>query len=60
MLVALFTVMALVVATPLIAAVLVSIASRREDRACTLAGRPPGLVGAAARQIVDISGQLRE
>jgi len=48
----LLVVAALVAGAPLIAAVLVSFASVREDAAKTLAGRPPGLVARAARQLL--------
>ncbi len=44
---------AIVVSTPLAAMVLVSIASRREDRAQTLTRRPAGIFEASARRIVD-------
>lgn len=43
---------ALVVGAPLVAAVLVSIASIHEDAAKSLAGRPPGLLAAAARRLL--------
>jgi hypothetical protein len=43
---------ALVAGTPLIAAVLVSVASVREDGAKSLAGRPPGPVARAARRLL--------
>lgn len=38
--------------TPLVAAVLVTFASLREDRAKSLAGEPPGLLTAAARRLL--------
>ena len=44
---------AIVISTPLAAMVLVSIASRREDRAQTLTRRPAGIFEASARRIVD-------
>ena len=43
---------AVVVAAPLAAAVLVTVASLREDSARSLAGRPPGLLAAAARRLL--------
>lgn len=43
---------ALVVGAPLVAAVLVSVASIHEDAAKSLAGRPPGLLTAAARRLL--------
>ena len=43
---------AVVVAAPLVAAVLVTVASLREDSAQTLTGRPPGLITAAARRLL--------
>jgi hypothetical protein len=43
---------ALVVGSPLIAAVLVTIASRREDSAGSLTGRPHGPVEATARRLL--------
>jgi hypothetical protein len=52
MLVALVIAMAIVVSSPLAAAVLVSIASRREDRAQTLARCPGGPFRASARRVV--------
>jgi hypothetical protein len=52
MLVALVIAMAIVVSCPLAAAVLVSIASRREDRAQTLARCPGGPFRASARRVV--------
>jgi hypothetical protein len=45
-------VLAAVVSVPVVAAVLVSVASRREDREWTLAGPAPGPVQLAARRIV--------
>jgi len=44
--------LALVLSVPVAAAVLVSVASRREDREWTLAGPAPGPARAAARRIV--------
>lgn len=43
---------ALLVSAPIIAAVLVSIASRREDHAWTLAGQAPGIIASAARRVL--------
>ncbi len=48
----LLVVAALVVGAPLAAAVLVTLASHREDFAHSLAGRPPGLLAAAARALL--------
>jgi hypothetical protein len=45
-------ILAAAVSVPLVAAVLVSVASRREDRDWTLAGPPPGPARTAARRIV--------
>ena len=50
--VVLLVVVAVVVGAPLGAAVLVTLASLREDAARTLAGRPPGPFAAAARRLV--------
>jgi hypothetical protein len=52
MAVALLVVAALVVGAPIGAAVLVTLASHREDLAHSLAGRPPGLLAAAARALL--------
>lgn len=46
---------ALLAAAPLIAAVLVSVASVREDAAKSLAGFPPGLLARAARRLLQAS-----
>jgi hypothetical protein len=43
---------ALLAAAPIVAAVLVSVASVREDAAKSLAGRPPGLLTRAARRLL--------
>ncbi len=48
----LLVVVALVVGAPIVAAVLVTVASHREDLAHSLAGRPPGLLAAAARALL--------
>jgi hypothetical protein len=45
---------AVVVALPLIAAALVSIASRREDSGKTLLGRAPDRLDAAARRLLSV------
>jgi hypothetical protein len=43
---------AVVVAVPLVAAVLVTVASLREDSAQSLTGRAPGVLTAAARRLL--------
>jgi hypothetical protein len=43
---------ALLAGAPLVAAVLVSVASVREDAAKSLAGHPPGLLARAARRLL--------
>jgi hypothetical protein len=48
----LLVIAALVVGAPLAAAALVTLASHREDLAHSLAGRPPGLLAAAARALL--------
>ena len=48
----LLVVAALVVAAPIAAALLVTLASHREDFSHSLAGRPPGLLAAAARALL--------
>jgi hypothetical protein len=48
----LLVVAAVVVGAPLGAAVLVTVASHREDATHTLAGRPPGPFAAAARRLL--------
>lgn len=48
----LLVVAAVVVAAPLAAAVLVTVASLREDSARSLTGRPPGLLAAVARRLL--------
>jgi hypothetical protein len=50
----LLAVAAVVVAAPLAAAVLVTVASLREDASKSLAGRPPGLLTAAARRLLSL------
>ncbi len=56
MIIALF-VIAVVVSMPIIAAVLVSVASRREESARSLCEPAPGVVQAAARRIVGFRSQ---
>jgi hypothetical protein len=51
----LLVVAAVVVGAPLGAAVLVTVASHREDAARTLAGRPPGPFAAASRRLLSMS-----
>jgi hypothetical protein len=51
----LLVVAAVVVGAPVGAAVLVTVASLREDAAHTLAGRPPGPFAAAARRLLCMS-----
>ena len=46
---------ALVAGAPLVAAVLVSVASVREDAAKSLAGHPPGLLSGAVRRLLQAS-----
>lgn len=48
----LLVVAALVVGAPIAAAVLVTLASHREDFSRSLGGRPPGLLSAAARALL--------
>jgi hypothetical protein len=48
----LLVVAALVVAAPIAAAMLVTLASHREDFSRSLAGRPPGPLAAAARALL--------
>ena len=48
----LLVIAALVVAAPIAAAVLVTLASHHEDFSRSLAGRPPGLLAAAARALL--------
>lgn len=50
----LLVVAALVVGAPLAAAVLVTLASHREEMAHSLAGRPPGTLAAAARALLGL------
>lgn len=48
----LLVIIALVVGAPLLAAVLVTIASLREESFRSLAGRPPGFLAALARRLL--------
>jgi hypothetical protein len=48
---------AVVVVAPIIAALLVSVASLREDSGRTLAGRPPGRIAALARRLLCLHTQ---
>jgi len=50
----LLAVAAVVVAAPLVAAVLVTVASLREDASRSLGGRPPGVLTAAARRLLGV------
>jgi hypothetical protein len=43
------------IAAPIVAAVMVSVASRREDARCTLAGPARGHIDASARRILGFS-----
>ncbi|HUD39645.1 MAG TPA: hypothetical protein VMR14_22295 [Streptosporangiaceae bacterium] len=51
--IAIFTIIAVVVSMPIVAMVLVSIASNREDSALSLGGPPRSALQAAARRVVD-------
>jgi hypothetical protein len=50
----LFVLAALVAGAPIIAALLVSVASRREDAERSLTGRAPGWVTSAARRLLRV------
>jgi hypothetical protein len=45
---------AVIVAAPLVAAVLVTVASLHEDASRSLGGRPPGVLTAAARRLLGV------
>jgi hypothetical protein len=61
MLIGLFVIALVVTCAPIAAAVVVSVASRREDADCTLgAGPAPGPLRGLARQIVDFSSEVPE
>ncbi len=45
---------ALIVGAPILAAILVSVASLREDARHSLAGRPPGRLAAAVRRLLSV------
>ena len=45
---------ALMVGTPILAAILVAVASLREDAHRSMAGRPPGKLAAAARRLLSV------
>jgi hypothetical protein len=53
MIIALFVIMAVVVSMPMVAIVVVSMASHREDAAYSLGGPPQGMVQAVARRVLD-------
>jgi hypothetical protein len=55
----LLVVAAVVVAAPLGAAMLVTIASRHEEAGRTLTGRPPGLLTACARRLLRVPAAVR-
>ena len=57
MVVVLFVVAATLTSAPIIVAVLVGVASRREDCAWTLAGLAPGAVQAVARRILGLQSR---
>jgi hypothetical protein len=57
---AITVVAAVLTSVPVIAVILVSVASRLEDREWTLAGPPPGPGGAIARRIVGLHSQGTE
>jgi hypothetical protein len=50
-------VIGIVVSMPIVAAVVVSVASRREEAALSLRGPAPGVVQAAARRILDFHSE---
>jgi hypothetical protein len=53
MIVLLIAISAVAISAPVVAAVLVSMASRYEDAAWTLGDQPPGRICAAGRRLVD-------
>jgi len=57
MVIVLFVVAAALTGVPIIVVVLVSVASRREDYAWTLAGLAPGTVQAAARRVLGLQSR---
>jgi hypothetical protein len=60
MIVALYVVAGVMVSVPIILAALVSVASRREDRAWTLTVPAPGSARAAARRVVGFRSRNAE
>jgi hypothetical protein len=60
MLIIAIVIAAVVVATPLAAAVLVTFASLREDAARSLSGRPPGWIEATVRRLLGNVNQGRQ
>lgn len=52
MAITMFVIVAAISATPILAIVIVSAASRHEDRAQSLTGAPPGMTSALARRIL--------
>ena len=50
---------ALIVGAPILAAMLVSVASLREDAARSLGGRPPGVLAATARRLLSLRADGR-
>jgi hypothetical protein len=56
MIILIAVVVVVVVSAPLVGVVLVSLASRREDSAHSLAGRPSGTLESAARRLVGFHG----
>lgn len=55
----LLVVAAVVVAAPLGAAMLVTVASRHEEAGRTLTGSPPGLLAACARRLLRVPSSVR-